>query len=137
VGVLLSLEGKTMTLGKFTLATCLLTAPAWAQYSKTDMTKLAMDRLDTAAHALKLSPDQVAGIKPLLETKCVYMGQIKDVYRASPKDSASKKTAQDSLKAVHAKYDAQISAILNPEQAKEWKRLQKKDWKDDLTVPKS
>ena len=34
------------------------------------------------------------------------------------------------------KYNAQIYAILTPEQAKEWKRIQK-DWKDDLIPPKS
>jgi hypothetical protein len=126
-----------MILGRFTLAMCLLTAPAaWAQFSRADMEKLATDRFDTAATALKLNPDQVAAIKPLLQSKCVYMGQVKDVYRASDKSDASKKNAKESLKAIHDKYNAQIAAILTPEQAKAWKRLQK-DWKDDLIVPKS
>jgi hypothetical protein len=136
-GVLCSSEGETMFLGKFTLAIFLLTAPtAWAQFSRADMMTLAADRLDTAAKTLKLSPDQVAGIKPLLQSKYVDMGQIKDVYRASVKDDSSKKTAKESLKAIHDKYNAQISAILTPDQAKVWKRMQK-DWKDDLIVPKS
>jgi len=131
------LEGKTMILGRLTLAMFLMSAPAvWAQFSRADMTKLAADRFDTAAKTLNLSPDQVTAIKPLLESKCVYMGQVKDVYRASDKSDASKKTAKDSLKAIHDKYNAQIAAILTPEQAKAWKRMQK-DWKDDLTVPKS
>jgi periplasmic protein CpxP/Spy len=127
-----------MILGKVTLAMCLLTAPAvWAQqFNRADMMKLATDRLDTAAKSLNLSPDQVARIKPLLQSKCIDMGQVKDVYMASAKSAASKKTAKDSLKALHDKYNAQISTILTPEQAKEWKRLQK-DWKDDLIVPKS
>jgi hypothetical protein len=64
------------------------------------------------------------------------MGQVKDVYRASDKSDAAKKNAKDSLKAIHDKYNAQIAAILSPEQVKVWKRMQK-DWKDDLTVPKS
>ena len=131
-----------MLLGRFTLATFLLTAPAvWAQYSKADMIKLAEDRFDTAARTLKLSPDQAAAIKPILQSKYVDMGQIKDVYVASAKGDASKKdaskkTAKDSLKTIDAKYNGQIGAILNPEQAKEWKRLQK-DWKNDFSVPKS
>ena len=126
-----------MILGRLTLAMFLMSAPAvWAQFSRADMTKLAADRFDTAAKTLNLSPDQVTAIKPLLESKCVYMGQVKDVYRASDKSDASKKTAKDSLKAIHDKYNAQIAAILTPEQAKAWKRMQK-DWKDDLTVPKS
>ena len=126
-----------MILGKFTLAMFLLTAPAvWAQYSRDDMMKLATDRSNTAAQTLKLSPDQVAKITPLLQSQCVGIGQIKDVYRSSDKSSTAKKTAKDSLRAIHDKYNAQINTILTPEQAKLWKRMQK-DWKDDLIVPKS
>ena len=126
-----------MILGRFTLAMFLLAAPAiWGQYSKPDMIKLATDRFDTAAKTLKLSPDQVAAIKPLLESKYVYMGQIKDVYMASDKSEASKKTARDSLKAIHDKYNTKINAVLTPEQAKAWKRMQK-DWKDEAITPKS
>jgi hypothetical protein len=126
-----------MNLGKFTVAMFLLAAPSvWAQYSKADMVKLAADRFDTAAKTLKLSPDQAAQIKPLIEAKYVYMGQIKDVYRSSDKSTDSKKTAKDSLKTIHTKYDTQISTILTPDQVKAWKRMQK-DWKDDLVMPKS
>ena len=126
-----------MILGKFGLVMFLLAAPAvWAQYSRADMMKLATDRFDTAAKTLNLSPNQLDAIKPLLQSKCVYMGQIKDVYRASDKSDASKKTAKESLRAIHDKYNAQIAAFLTTEQAKAWKRMQK-DWKDDLIVPKS
>ena len=126
-----------MILGRSILAMFLLTAPAvWAQFSRADMMKLATDRVDTAAKTLNLSPDQVAAIKPLLESKYVDMGQVKDVYRASDKSETSKKTAKESLKAIHDKYNAKISAILTPEQVKAWKRMQR-DWKDDLVMPKS
>ena len=64
------------------------------------------------------------------------MGQVKDVYLASDKSDASKKQAKDSLKTIHDKYNGQITTVLNPEQAKAWKRMQK-DWKDDLIMPKS
>jgi len=126
-----------MILGKFTLAMFLLTAPAvWAQFSRPDMMKLATDRSTTAAKTLKLSPDQTAKIQPLIESKYVDMGQVKDVYRSSDKSTASRKTAKESLKTIDNKYNAQINAILTAEQAKEWKRLQK-GWKDDFIVPKS
>ena len=125
-----------MILGRLTLAMFLLTAPVWAQFSRADMMKLATDRFDSAAKTLNLRPDQVAEIKPLLESKYVDMGQVKDVYMASAKSDASKKDAKESLKAIHDKYNAQINAILTPEQAKVWKRMQK-DWKADLAVPKS
>src|SRR4249920_1106802 len=127
VEVLRNLEGETMILGKLTLAMFLLAAPAvWAQYSKADMIKLATDRFDTAAKTLNLSPDQVAAIKPLLQSKYVDIGQVKDVYMASAKSdaskkSASKKNAKESLKAIDDKYNAQINTILTPEQAKVWK----------------
>ena len=130
-----------MLLGKFTLAIVLMTAPVWAQYSRADMTKLAADRFDTAAKTLNLRSDQADAIKPLLQSKYVGISQVKDVYVTSAKSdasnkSASKKTAQESLKAIDVKYNAQITAILTPEQAKAWKRMQK-DWKNDFIVPKS
>jgi hypothetical protein len=126
-----------MILGKFTLAMCLLAAPAaWAQFSRADMVKLASDRADTAATKLNLSPDQIAAIKPLIQSKYVDIGQVKDVYMASDKSDTAKKTAKDSLRAIHDKYNAKITAILTADQAKTWKRMQK-DWKDDLTMPKS
>jgi hypothetical protein len=126
-----------MILGRFTLAMFLLAAPAvWAQYSRADMIKLAADRFDTAAKTLKLTPDQVAAIKPLIQSQYIDMGQVKDVYLASDKSDASKKQAKDSLKAIHDKYNGQITTVLNPEQAKAWKRMQK-DWKDDHVMPKS
>ena len=126
---------------KFSLAIFLMSAPVWAQYSKGDMTKLAADRFDTAAKTLHLRSDQADAIKSLLQSKYVDIGQVKDVYMASSKTdpsnrNASKKTAQESLKAIDAKYNGQISTLLSPEQAKTWKRMQK-DWKNDLSVPKS
>jgi gas vesicle protein len=126
-----------MILGRFTLAMFLLTIPAvWAQYSRADMVKLAADRFDTAAKKLSLSRDQATAIQPLFESKYIDIGQVKDVYRASDKSDAAKKTAKDSLKSIHDKYNAKIIAILTPDQSKEWKRMQK-DWKDDLSMPKS
>jgi hypothetical protein len=123
--------------GRFTLAMFLLTAPAaWAQYSKADMVKLAADRFDTAAKKLSLNRDQATAIQPLLESKYIGIGQIKDVYRSSDRGNVSKKTAKDSLKAIHDKYNAKIITILTPDQSKEWKRMQK-DWKDDVSLPKS
>lgn len=126
-----------MILGRFTLAMFLLTGPAvWAQYSRADMVKLAADRFDTTAKKLSLRPDQATAIQPLLQSKYIGIGQIKDVYRASDKSGASKKTAKDSLKVIHDKYNAKIIAILTPDQSKEWKRMQR-DWRDELSLPKS
>jgi hypothetical protein len=126
-----------MIVGRLTLAMSLLIAPAvWGQYSRADMIKLAADRCDTAAKKLNLNPDQVTAIQPLLQSKYIDIGQVKDVYRASDKSDVAKKTAKDSLKAIHDKYNAKISSVLTPEQSRGWKRIQK-DWKDDVSMPKS
>jgi hypothetical protein len=126
-----------MMLGRMSLAMLLLTAPAvWGQYSRADMIRLASDRVDTAAKTLNLSRDQVTAIKPLLESQCIDMGQVKDVYMGSDKSDTAKKTAKESLKAIHDKYNAKITTILTPEQLSAWKRMQK-DWKGDLVISKS
>ena len=121
-----------MILGRFTLALSLMTAPAvWAQFSKADMMTLATERVDTVSRTLNLTPQQVATIKPLLQSKYVDMGQVKDVYWSGDKSDASKKHAKESLKAIDTKYNDQIITALTPEQAKTWKHMQK-DWRDDL-----
>lgn len=126
-----------MFLGKLTLTMLFLTAPAvWAQFSRADMMKVATDRFDTATTTLNLSPDQVAAIKPLIQSIYVDIGQVKDVYRGSDKSDAAKKDAKDSLKGIRDKYISRMNTILTPEQAKTWKRRQK-DWKDDFILPKS
>jgi hypothetical protein len=126
-----------MILGRLTLAMLLCSVPSvWAQYSRADMVKLAADRFDTTAKTLKLSPDQATKIQPLFQSKYIEIGQVKDVYRSSDKSSAAKKTAKDSLKAIHDKYNTKIVGILTSDQSKEWKRMQR-DWKDDLSNPKT
>jgi hypothetical protein len=121
----------------FALAIFLLTGTAvWAQYSRADMVKVAADRFDTASRTLNLSTDQAARIRQLIQSKYIDIGQVKDVYRASDKSGAARKTAKDSLKAINDKYNAEIIAILSQDQLKEWKRMQK-EWKGDLSMPKS
>ena len=51
--------------------------------------------------------------------------QFDEIYMASAKSDASKKNGKESLKAIHDKYNAQVTTILTPEQAKVWKRIQK------------
>jgi hypothetical protein len=123
-----------MTLGKFILALSLLITPAaWAQFGKADMMKLATDRIDTIAKALKLSPDQLNLVKPLLESKYTEMGEVKEKFMSGDKSDASKKEATESLKSINSKYDDQIVSSLNPDQAKKFKSMSK-SWKDDLGV---
>ena len=125
-----------MIIRKMTLALSLLVTPAiWAQFGKADMMKLATDRIDTIAKTLKLSPDQVNLIKPLLESKYSEMGAVKEKFMSGDKSDASKKEAADSLKSINTKYDDQIVSSLDPDQAKKFKAMNK-SWKDDLKMPK-
>jgi hypothetical protein len=123
-----------MILGRLTLVLSLLITPAvWAQFGKADMMKLATDRVDTLAKALKLSPDQVNMIKPLLESKYTEMGAVKEKFMSGDKSDASKKEATDSLKSINSRYDDQITSSLNPDQAKKFKDMNK-SWKNDLSL---
>jgi hypothetical protein len=121
-------------LRNFVLALCLLIPQAaWAQFGKADMMKLAAERFDEIGKALKLSPDQVAKIKPLLESKFTEMGAVKQKFQLSDRGSAAKKEAADSLKTISSRYDDQINSSLNPDQIKKLSGM-KKTWKDDLAL---
>jgi hypothetical protein len=123
-----------MKFGKFTLALILLITPAiWAQFGRADMMKMAADRMDTLTKALKLSPDQVNTIKPLLESKFTEMAAVKEKFMGGDKSEASKKEAGNELKAINSKYDDQITSSLNPDQAKKFKSMSK-GWKNDLSL---
>jgi hypothetical protein len=125
-----------MIIGKSILALSLLITPAvWAQFGKADMMKLATDRIDMIAQALKLSPEQVNMIKPLLQSKFTEMGAVKEKFVNGDKSDASKKEAVESLKSINSKYDDQILSSLNPDQVKQFKNLSK-GWKNDLKIPK-
>jgi len=128
---------------KLAAAFFLLSAPVvWAQFGEADMTKLAASRLDTIAKSLKLSPEQVNRIKPLLESKYTEMGAVKEKALGAGQGDTSKPAADarnmkqeavESLKAISARYDKQIKALLNPDQAKKYKSVTKA-WKDDLSL---
>ncbi len=128
---------------KLTVAFGLLSAPlVWAQFGSTDMMKLAASRLDTITKALKLSPEQVNGIKPLLESKYTEMSAVKEKALGGGQGGTSKPVADarnvkqeavESLKAINSKYDKQITSLLNPDQAKKYKSMTK-GWKDDLSL---
>ena len=94
------------------------------------------------AKALKLSPEQVKGIKPLLESKYTEMGAVKEKALSGEKGAISrpvtdarlmKQEAVESLKAISSKYDSQITSFLNADQVKKYKSLTK-DWKNDLSL---
>jgi len=123
-----------MVLRRVSLAVFLLIAPAvWAQFGKADMTKLATQRIHTIAKALKLSPEEVSAIKPLLESKYTEIRAVKEKYMNSDKSYASKKEATEELASIDYKYDGQITSSLKPDQAEKYRDLSK-GWKNDLSL---
>jgi hypothetical protein len=132
-----------MVRARFTVALLLLSSPAvWAQFGSADMMKLAASRIDTITKALKLSPEQVNAIKPLIESKYTAMGAVKEkALRGEPSDASKpvtdarniRREAVESLKAIDSKYDKQITSFLSPDQAKSYKNLMK-GWKSDLSL---
>jgi hypothetical protein len=124
-----------MIVGRLLLAAVLLVATpaAWGQFSKAEMAKLAIDRMDSVAKALKLSPQQIEMIKPLLEGKYRDMGEVRKRFLDGNRTEATRREAVDSLKSVSSRYNDEIAEKLSPDQLSKWKGLQKK-WKDDLVV---
>ena len=123
---------------RYVASACVITVTtAYAQSPTLQdlQTKLLEFEESTQRTIQDLKAQIATAIQPLLQAKYIDVGQVKDVYRASDKSYAAKKSAKDSLKAIQDKYNARIYHILSPEQSKEWKRMQK-DWKDDLSVPK-
>jgi len=122
-----------MKLGKLLLALTLLGTASWAQFGTADVMKMATERMDMIGKALKLSPDQINKIKPLLQSKFSEMSSVKTNFLTGDRSDASKKSAADSLKSISAKYDNQIDSALNPDQIKKLNGM-RKDWKDDLAL---
>jgi hypothetical protein len=106
------------------------------------MKKLAATRLETITKTLKLTPEQSSTIKPLLESKYDEMGAVKQKVLVAGASGSSvpitdarntKREAVDSLKEISSRYDKQITAVLKPDQAKQYKNIAK-SWKDDLSL---
>ena len=132
-----------MARAKFAATLVLLsTAAAWAQFAEADMKKLAASRLDSITTTLKLSPEQVTAIKPLLESKYTEMGAVKQKVLVEGQSTTGKQVADarnvkreavESMKAISSKYDKQILSHLQPNQAKQYKDMAK-GWKEDLSL---
>jgi len=132
-----------MNRAKLTVMLSLLsTSAVCAQFGNADTMKLTASRIDTITKALKLSPEQVNVIKPLLESKYAEMGAVKaKVLRGEPRYPSEpvgdvrnmRQEAAESLRAINSKYDKQITSFLNPDQAKKYKSLIR-DWKSDLSL---
>src|SRR5262245_34699702 len=114
--------------------TTLLTATfaiAQLPVSKADLMQEGVKRLDTIAKKLKLSPDQIEKIRPLLQQQMQDVGAAREKFAASDKSDAAKKEALGSIQESRTKNKEEISKVLTPEQAGKWDDMTKA-WKNDL-----
>ena len=102
-----------------------LSAPAWAQIGKSDILRLAGGQTDAIVKALKLTPQQIGVVKPLLDSKFKEMADVKKTLAGSDQSEAAKNSADEALKAIGSKYDSRITSALNPDQLKKWNDLSK------------
>lgn len=109
--------------------------PAMAQLpvSKADMMQEAAKRLDGIAKKLKLSPEQIEKIKPLLGQELTEMSQAREKFASSDKSDAAKQEAMNSFKSTRENYSGKIKEILTPEQAGKWADMTKA-WKSDMNL---
>src|SRR5262245_5358823 len=97
---------------------CILTIanPAMAQLpvSKADIMQEGAKRRNGIAKKLKLTPDQIEKIKPLLGQELTEMSQARDKFASSDKSDAAKQEAMSSLKSTRENYSGKIKEILTP-----------------------
>ena len=98
--------------------------------SKAELMQEAAKRLDTIAKKLKLSPDQVDKIRPLLQQQMQDVGAVREKFMAGDRSEASKKEAMDAIQESRGKNREEIRKVLTPEQAGKWDDMVK-GWKAD------
>ena len=108
----------------FTLAT-FIAASVSAQTSRTggQSAEMAAERLEEIKARLKLTPEQEAAVKPILQRE---FEKARSVIQALDKDSASrreKRKAARELRTIRDDADRQLKTILTKEQLSELKRI--------------
>ena len=121
--------------GLLTAAIFLAAALSWAQIptSRADIMKVATQRLDTIAKKLKLSPDQIDKIKPLLIQQTEKTEAARTNFATSDHSAAAKQEALDAIQQSRASTKGQVKDILTPDQSKQWDGMAQ-DWKDDVNL---
>jgi Spy/CpxP family protein refolding chaperone len=90
--------------------------------TKTDRLQAVGQRIAEMTERLKLTPDQVAKIRPIVES---HVGKLKDLKASlgSQPTRAQKREAVGKLRDLSSDFAKQVSALLTPEQQAEWKKL--------------
>ena len=107
----------------------------WAQFptSKAALMQEAAKRLDTVAKKLKLSPDQIAKIKPLLTQQMEQTSAAREKFALSDHSEAAKQDALASIRSSRTSTSSDIRSTLSADQLKQCDEMVK-GWKDDLNL---
>ena len=80
------------------------------------------ERIAQLQSRLKLTPDQVEKIKPILQQEATELRAVRDKHAGDTSRRGRISRARE-MKGVAGKYSPQIDAILTPDQQKEWKKI--------------
>ena len=109
---------------KFLIACALACSlPLWAQESPAaDRSGQVSERIEQLKARLKLTPEEVDKLKPIVQEEVKEMRSVRDRMGADT-SRRGKATMLREMQAVQKKYEPQIGAVLTPEQKQEWKQI--------------
>jgi Spy/CpxP family protein refolding chaperone len=108
----------------FVLVLCLAVVPAYAQQaaSSQDRAEQARERIAQLQSRLKLTPEQVERLKPIIQQEVQELRAVRDKYASEASRRAKVSMARE-MKGIQQKYEGSVAAILTPEQAREWNEI--------------
>jgi hypothetical protein len=105
------------------LACCLAGLLAYGQQaSSEDRAAQAAERMKQLQARLKLTPEQIEKLKPIVQQEIQELRAVRDKH-ASDTSRRGRLSMAREMKGVQDKYDDSIGAVLTPEQIKEWKKI--------------
>jgi hypothetical protein len=105
------------------LAWCLAGLLAYGQQaSSEDRAAQAAERMKQLQARLKLTPEQIEKLKPIVQQEIQELRAVRDKH-ASDTSRRGRLSMAREMKGVQDKYDDSIGAVLTPEQIKEWKKI--------------
>ena len=86
------------------------------------------ERVAKLSRYLKLTPEQNEKLKPIIQMEVADLRAVKDKHKGDT-TSAGKASRAAEARTVREKYEAQVNAVLTPEQQAKWKKLKEEKMK--------
>jgi hypothetical protein len=100
------------------LAIASFSSPVWSQADPAD----AQARMAEAKARLKLTPDQEAKIKPLIQQSADQLKALRGKYGDAP-TKADKRSMLKEARGIQQTFQTQVDPILNADQKAEWAKM--------------